>query len=275
MTRFIQAEWAAAAFAGSLCLLAGAAQAQGKSKMAHPEHGHPAKEANNPQPAGEPDKPDGRPSPAMHAAAPGSAAERMEKHAAAPGSDLPRGREGAAERAAKDSAEPGSDSDAPASARAAWTEALEHARSVAKHERANKKPNAKAKQKAGAEPEADEAVQADSARERAQKHRQALQQRFAAIGKDKREPLTQELRHHAHRTAKLARIRAIAESKGDKQTLARVDRLAERELARHDAKLARLGASANNQAADKDRQPPSAAVEKAPAPAAAAKENAP
>lgn len=269
MTRFIQAQWAAAAFAGSLLLMPAATHAQGKSKAAHAEHGQPGKDPKDPHAARDNAKPDQRPAPAMHAAASG---EQGEKHAAAPASDAPRGREGAAERSAKGGAEPASDDDTsergPATAKAAWADALDHARNVAKRERASHKAHGKAKQKSGAESETQAEPQAESERERAHKHRQALQQRFAGLGKDKREPLAQELRHHAHRTAKLARIRAIAESKGDKQTLARVDRLAERELARHEAKVARLSGPANS-------EPASAKPEKDQAPGAAAKENAP
>jgi F0F1-type ATP synthase membrane subunit b/b' len=53
-------------------------------------------------------------------------------------------------------------------------------------------------------------------------------------------PVREELRHHAMRMAKLQRIHSIATLKGDKQAMARCDKLLVREQTRHKDKLAHL-----------------------------------
>ena len=118
--------------------------------------------------------------------------------------------------------------------RADWGEVLEHARALAKPRSGGDEASAKAERE----------HEQRSWRERAEKHRTALRQEFAEIIKNDahKQALSQELRHHARRTAKLARIRALAETKGDSDALARVDALLEREFARHDAKVARMRA---------------------------------
>jgi hypothetical protein len=54
------------------------------------------------------------------------------------------------------------------------------------------------------------------------------------------QPMRAELRQHARRTARLARIRAIATDKKDTAVLKRCDALIAREKTRHDAKMAQL-----------------------------------
>lgn len=77
---------------------------------------------------------------------------------------------------------------------------------------------------------------------RATNHRKELRRYVSGLagGGAVDKKVSQELRHHAQRTARLARIRALAEAKGDEATIARVDKLVEVELTRHDSKLTRL-----------------------------------
>lgn len=62
------------------------------------------------------------------------------------------------------------------------------------------------------------------------------------------EALRQELRRHAERSARLERIKAVAEAEDDKDTLERVTKLIAKENERHDRWMSR-GGEASDQVA--------------------------
>jgi hypothetical protein len=61
--------------------------------------------------------------------------------------------------------------------------------------------------------------------------------------------VSEEMRHHARRMARLLRILVVAEEKGDAKATERVKRLIAREQERHDRKIERLLADAGKKGA--------------------------
>ncbi len=90
---------------------------------------------------------------------------------------------------------------------------------------------------------------AEARKERAEQRRERRRQRLAALsarfGAALRQPAVRaELELHARRTAKLKALRAVAEREGKVELLPRIDRLTQKEQARHDRRMAALSADA-------------------------------
>lgn len=82
--------------------------------------------------------------------------------------------------------------------------------------------------------------------DRAERAREARRSRMHALrahwkrGADIPPPVREELQKHARRTARLQRIRALAEANGDVKSVERCDELLELERAHHDKRMERL-----------------------------------
>jgi hypothetical protein len=71
----------------------------------------------------------------------------------------------------------------------------------------------------------------ETRKERRQERREAIKQKWGDL--HKHPAVKAELKVHAWRMARLKRIRAVADAEGKKDTVARVDKLIEKEKARH------------------------------------------
>jgi|SoiMethySBSTD1v2_1073268.scaffolds.fasta_scaffold02412_6 hypothetical protein len=90
---------------------------------------------------------------------------------------------------------------------------------------------------------------AEARKERAEQRRERRRQRLAALsarfGAALRQPAVRaELELHARRTAKLKALHAVAEREGKVTLLPRIDRLTQKEQARHERRMAALSADA-------------------------------
>jgi hypothetical protein len=99
------------------------------------------------------------------------------------------------------------------------------------------------KDKDGKKPELPKLDKAQ-AKERAKAERDALKAKVGKhLAKGKNAALTEELRHHAQRLAKLDRIMQVAKANGDTETEAKAKKLIDKETARHDKFMANLDKS--------------------------------
>jgi hypothetical protein len=80
---------------------------------------------------------------------------------------------------------------------------------------------------------------AERARERRRSELRAMRSHFQR-GADIPPPVREALRKHARRSARLLRIRVLAEAAGDKASIARCDQLIALERTRHHARMAQL-----------------------------------
>jgi hypothetical protein len=92
--------------------------------------------------------------------------------------------------------------------------------------------------------------------ERAREHRRGAMRALHSHwrrGVDIPPPAREALRHHARRTARLTRIRALAEAAGDTKSVERCDKLLELERNHHQARMARFAPAEAPAAHDPDQ----------------------
>jgi hypothetical protein len=78
----------------------------------------------------------------------------------------------------------------------------------------------------------------DTRKDRRQERRERIQKRWGEI--EKKPAVRAELKVHAWRMARLKRLRAIAEAEGNKDKVARIDKLTQKETERHDKHMETL-----------------------------------